>query len=71
MVFPDMYMGQSNFYETIEVVKTRPGWEHISAVQNDDIFEINADIISRSGPRLVDALEILAKMIHPEIFGQP
>jgi len=71
MVFPDMYMGRQNFYETIETVKDRPGWGIISAVQNDKIYEINADIISRSGPRLADALEILAKMIHPEIFGQP
>ncbi|MCX8151084.1 MAG: cobalamin-binding protein [Candidatus Bathyarchaeota archaeon] len=71
MVFPDMYMGVQNFYQTIEAVKQRPGWSIINAVKNDAIYEINADIISRSGPRLVDALEELSKMIHPEIFGQP
>jgi len=71
MVFPDMYMGVENFYQTIDAVKNRPGWQLITAVANDDIYEINADIISRSGPRLVEALEILAKMIHPEIFGEP
>jgi iron complex transport system substrate-binding protein len=71
MIFPDMYMGRANFYETLEAVKNRDGWDLISAVQNNDIYEINADIISRSGPRLADALEIMAKMIHPEIFGQP
>jgi iron complex transport system substrate-binding protein len=71
MFFPDMYMGVGNFYETIEAVENRPGWDTISAVQNGALYEINADIISRSGPRLVDALEIIAKMVHPEIFGQP
>ena len=71
MFFPDMYMGVSNFYETIEVVKDRPGWNSITAVKNDALYEIDADIISRSGPRLVDALEAIAKMTHPEIFGQP
>ena len=71
LVFPDMYMGRANFYETLEAVEGRPGWDLISAVQNDAIYEINADIISRSGPRLVDALEAIAKMVHPEIFGQP
>ncbi len=70
MFFPDMYMGVGNFYETIEAVKDRPGWDSINAVQNGALYEINADIISRSGPRLVDALEIIAKMVHPEIFGQ-
>ena len=71
MFFPDMYMGVGNFYETIETVESRPGWDSISAVQNGALYEINADIISRSGPRLVDALELVAKMVHPEIFGQP
>ena len=52
-------------------MESRPGWESISAVQNGALYEINADIISRSGPRLVDALELIAKMVHPEIFGQP
>jgi iron complex transport system substrate-binding protein len=69
MFFPDMYMGQANFYETIEAVKDRPGWDTINAVKNNALYEINADIISRSGPRLVDALEAIAKMVHPEIFG--
>ncbi|MCW4009174.1 MAG: helical backbone metal receptor [Candidatus Bathyarchaeota archaeon] len=69
MIYPDMYMGVQNFYETIEVVKTRSGWDVINAVQNDALYEIDADIISRSGPRLVDALETLAQLIHPEIFG--
>ena len=71
MFFPDMYMSTTNFYETIQAVKERPGWDSITAVQNDAIYEINADIVSRTGPRLVDALEAIAKMVHPEIFGQP
>jgi iron complex transport system substrate-binding protein len=71
MFFPDMYMGVGNFYETIETVASRPGWDTITAVQNDALYEIDADIISRNGPRLVDALETLAKMVHPEIFGEP
>ena len=71
MVFPDKYMGREHFTETMEDITNRPGWDLISAVQNDAIYEINADIISRAGPRLADALETLAKMIHPEIFGQP
>jgi iron complex transport system substrate-binding protein len=71
MFFPDMYMSTTNFYDTIEAIKERPGWDQITAVKNDAIYEIDADIISRTGPRLVDALEAIAKMVHPEIFGQP
>lgn len=35
------------------------------AVRNGRIYRINADIISRPGPRLVDALEEIAKVLHP------
>jgi iron complex transport system substrate-binding protein len=71
MVFPDKYMGREQFSETLEDVINRPGWDSINAVQNGAIYEIDSDVISRGGPRLADALEILAKMIHPEVFGQP
>jgi len=33
------------------------------------LYEIESDLVARSGPRVVDGLEHLAKMIHPEIFG--
>lgn len=38
------------------------------AVKNAKIFKINADIISRPAPRIVDALEQIARALHPEIF---
>jgi iron complex transport system substrate-binding protein len=38
------------------------------AVKNGRVYRINADIISRPGPRLVDALEQIAKDLHPEKF---
>jgi len=38
------------------------------AVKNGRVYKINADIISRPGPRLVDALEEIAKDLHPERF---
>lgn len=36
------------------------------AVKNGRVYRINADIISRPGPRLVDALEEIAAVLHPE-----
>lgn len=38
------------------------------AVKNGRVYKINADIISRPGPRLVDALEQIARLLHPEKF---
>ena len=36
------------------------------AVKNGRVYRINADILSRPGPRLVDALEEIAKYLHPD-----
>lgn len=47
-------------------------WTAIPAVMSGAVFATNAgSLYSRSGPRLVDGLELLAKMVHPEAFGEP
>jgi iron complex transport system substrate-binding protein len=61
-------LGDEEFGVTVESVKARPGWDTIPAVQNDRIHGLDPDIISRPGPRIVDALEQLAKLIYPERF---
>jgi len=67
IVLPDAYM--SDYNVSIEQVKSRPGWQVINAVKNDKIYFIDDDTIFRPGPRLVDALEALAKYLHPEAFS--
>lgn len=42
-------------------------WPRIPAVQNNRIFYIQADLLYRSSPRLIDGLEQLAQLFHPEI----
>ena len=53
---------------TPEMVKARPGWEALSAVMNDQVFTFDDNLVSRPGPRLVDGLEALAKLLHPDLF---
>jgi iron complex transport system substrate-binding protein len=49
-------------------VKARPGWHVIDAVRNSRICSIDPDLVSRPGPRIVDALEKLAKCLYPDQF---
>ena len=51
-----------------EQVAARPGWNVINAVKNNQVFAFNDDLVSRPGPRMIDGLEALAKIIHPELF---
>lgn len=59
------YHGSSK--QSKEDILERPGWETISAIKNDKVFYINEDILIRPTPRLIDGLEEVAKIIHPEI----
>jgi len=45
--------------------------QSLKAVQNNHLILVDADVISRSGPRIVDAIEMVAKLIHPECFSLP
>jgi iron complex transport system substrate-binding protein len=48
-----------------------PVFRVLNAVKNRQIYVIDADIVSRSGPRAVDGLEEYARILHPDIFGSP
>jgi iron complex transport system substrate-binding protein len=53
---------------TPESVAGRPGWDVIIAVQTGSIYPIDPNIMSVPGPRLVDALEETARLLHPALF---
>ncbi len=46
--------------QTAETVAARPGWGDIAAVKNDGVVELDDDIASRWGPRIVDLIEQFA-----------
>lgn len=48
---------------------TEPRMQELSAVRNNHVYIIDADIVSRGGPRIVDALEEVARDLHPDLFG--
>jgi len=43
----------------------------VEARKNNRVYQIDADLVSRAGPRVVDALEWFGYFIHPEFFGKP
>ena len=46
--------------QTAETVAARPGWGEIKAVQNTSVVELDDDVASRWGPRIVDLIEQFA-----------
>lgn len=63
-------LGDAPYGQSAETVAKRPGWSAVEAVQKGAVAGITDDnLISRPGPRLVEGLELMAKIIHPELFG--
>ena len=61
-------LGDSAYGTSPDSLKLRPGWEGLYAVQNDHIYPFDDNLVTRPGPRLVDGLEALAKLLHPGQF---
>jgi iron complex transport system substrate-binding protein len=43
-------------------------FENLPAVINKRIYVIDGDIVSRLGPRVFEAVETIARCLHPELF---
>ena len=53
----------------IPVLEAIPGWSRLSAVRANRVFVVDGNAyFNRPGPRLVDSLEILAEILHPDRF---
>lgn len=59
------------FGVTARDVAARPGWSGLAAVRDGRVVELTveqADALSRAGPRLGEAVRLLAAILHPELF---
>jgi iron complex transport system substrate-binding protein len=45
-------------------------WETLPAVRHHRIFLVNSNLVDRPSPRLLDGLELLFRLIHPELAGE-
>jgi len=61
-------VGHGSIAASVEVVKSRKRWQIIDAIKNNRVYGINADLVSRPGPRIVDGIEEMARFIHPDLF---
>jgi iron complex transport system substrate-binding protein len=67
---PEVILGPDSHGEelTVEKISARTGWANITAVQNEQIYILDGNAISRPGPRIVDMLEEVARDLYPDLF---
>jgi iron complex transport system substrate-binding protein len=66
VVFASAHAG--DIQHDIDALRTRPGWRDLSALRRGDIVVIS-EAINRPAPRMVDAIEQLARALHSESFA--
>lgn len=54
--------------EQLEHLASQPGWWVIPAVQNRRVFILSHEMICQAGPQLVEGVEMLARILHPDLF---
>lgn len=67
---PVVILGPTSHAEALAAaqIKNRPGWANIAAVQNNRIYLLDQDMVSRPGPRLIIVLEEIARALYPDLF---
>jgi len=66
LVFASAHAGDTQ--HDIEALRTRPGWRNLDAMKHGNIVVVS-DAINRPAPRMVDAIERLARALHPDVFA--
>jgi iron complex transport system substrate-binding protein len=75
---PDVLVASPCGFDLTQTVENAPdltdreGWTDLSAVREGRVYAVDGhDYVNRPGPRLVDTLEVLAAICHPDVFDSP
>lgn len=60
-------LGDALYGTSVASITSRPGWVALSAVKNKRVYP-GLSVFGRPGPRLGDAAQEYAKLVHPELF---
>lgn len=66
---PEYYIINTHSHAPADV-KKRTGYDVLSAVKNDKVVAVDDNLISRAGPRVIEGLEEMAKILHPDTFSK-
>jgi iron complex transport system substrate-binding protein len=66
---PDIILlGDAAYGISVESVGQRAGWENLKAIKAQAVYTFDDNLVSRPDPRLVDGLEVIARLLHPDLF---
>ncbi|HEX6235614.1 MAG TPA: helical backbone metal receptor [Acidimicrobiales bacterium] len=66
---PHVYLVSSESGASARAVAGRAGFDAVSAVADGRVVPVDADLVERPGPRVVQGLRLLAEALHPDAFA--
>ena len=64
-------MSKEGYDVIYDYFMNEPRMQNLKAVKNGHVYVVDADTVSRGGPRIVDALEEVARDLRPDLFDEP
>ena len=65
---PDVIIAMHGEDDIVESITQRDGFGDITAIKEDQVYQVDENLTSRTGPRLAEGLEEVAKAVYPEAF---
>jgi iron complex transport system substrate-binding protein len=54
-------------FREMPLLMRRDGFWNLRAVESGNLFVVNSDYFDRPGPRIINGVEVLARILHPEL----
>lgn len=69
---PDVIITTEGAYveDAEEQIKSRSGFAEVTAVKEDAVYNLDSDMLTRSGPRLTAGLMEMAQAVYPDVFNE-
>jgi iron complex transport system substrate-binding protein len=69
---PDVIITNVNYIDDpIGEIKSRPGFNHINAVINNRVYQIDTDSSVRPSQNIILAVRQMAHAVYPELYEKP
>ncbi|MBZ5201639.1 ABC transporter substrate-binding protein [Planomicrobium chinense] len=68
---PEVILTTVSYVEdAIGDIKARESWSTVEAIEDGDVYFVDSDITSRPGPRIGEAVQLVAETVYPELMEQ-
>lgn len=69
LIFMPCGFASQDAHEQANWLKDQEGFSELSAVKNDAVYAVDGGYFNRPGPRVIDGTELLAHLLHPDLFS--